>query len=541
MGRTQGGRTAAMALCAISGVAAEDPVVSVKSGHVFSARLVHKALAETGRCPATGEPLQAQDLLPLQPPAPAPPRPAAAASVPGLLGLFHDEWDAAMLEAHEVRRALHAARQELSRALYQHDAACRVIARLLRERDDARAALAASQRALPSSAPGPGAAANPKRTREAEDDGAAAGEGGEGEGGEATKKAKALPAAVTAELEATNKRLSKGRKKRPLPEGLAAPEALGGYGLLGTHPVHQTTKPGVAALDVYLPGEGDGAAREAGAAQLVTGGKDAKVSVVSAGGKRLQSLAGHKKPVAAVAFVGSRDVVASGSGDATCKVWRKGDKGKYACVSTFADHTDGVTAVSAHPSGKYLVSASLDASWGFYDLEAGECLARAAGAGGPGGFTCGGFHPDGTLWAGGGGDAKVRVFDVRSQQAAATLGPAEAPAEAIHALSFSENGYYMASSAASVVQLWDLRKLKSFRALEHDADLLGVAFDPSGAYLGTVGGGVVRVYGAKQQWGELFRSDQLGKKGGLCVKFGPLASFIAVGGGDHNLRLFGPQ
>ena len=87
----------------------------------------------------TKTPLTLDDLLPIKVNKTVKPKPAGATSIPGMLAVFHNEWDALMLETHELRKDLHATRQELSHALYQHDAACRVIARLVKERDEARA------------------------------------------------------------------------------------------------------------------------------------------------------------------------------------------------------------------------------------------------------------------------------------------------------------------------------------------------------------------------------------------------------------------
>lgn len=69
------------------------------------------------------------------------PRPPTLTSIPSLLGVFQEEWDALALETYTLRQTLVQTRQELSTALYQNDAAVRVIARLTKERDEARDAL----------------------------------------------------------------------------------------------------------------------------------------------------------------------------------------------------------------------------------------------------------------------------------------------------------------------------------------------------------------------------------------------------------------
>ena len=111
------------------------------SGNVFEKRLIEAYITENGTDPVTNEQLSTDDLVDLKTSRIVRPRPPTLTSIPSLLSVFQNEWDSLALETYTIRQQLAQTRKELSTALYQHDAAVRVIARLSRERDEAREAL----------------------------------------------------------------------------------------------------------------------------------------------------------------------------------------------------------------------------------------------------------------------------------------------------------------------------------------------------------------------------------------------------------------
>lgn len=113
----------------------------IGQGNVFEKRLIEAYIAENGKDPVTNEETTVDDLIELRSARIVKPRPPTLTSIPSLLSAFQNEWDALALEVYNLRQHLTQTRQELSTALYQHDAAVRVIARLQRERDEAREAL----------------------------------------------------------------------------------------------------------------------------------------------------------------------------------------------------------------------------------------------------------------------------------------------------------------------------------------------------------------------------------------------------------------
>ena len=94
------------------------------------------------------------------------------------------------------------------------------------------------------------------------------------------------------------------------------------------------------------------------------------------------------------------------------------------------------------------------------------------------------FHPDGMIVAAAistNGAHRVKVWEVKDQKPVHVFDGHSAP---ITSVSFSENGYHLASCDESgVVKLWDLRKLKELKSFQVPGPGTSVAFDASGKYL----------------------------------------------------------
>lgn len=500
--------------CAISGGIPEEPVVSA-DGHVFERRLVEKHIEETGRHPVTNEDLKKEDLIPLQTNKVVKPRPAPVASIPGLLGLFHNEWDALMLETYSLQQSLHSTRQELAHALYQHDAACRVIARLTRERDEARTNLETAAAAQPQAT-----TANGKRAAE------------DGPDSSAAKKAKGgFTSEVVEAMTATSNELSKARKARVAPPELETADGLAAFSQQSARPLHKTGKGGIKTIDVSPVG---------GSSVVATGGADGVVVVFDTkAGRIVSQLKGHSKKVNSVKFLGQEGIVVSASSDNTARLWRTSeDNGTMTCAAVLKDHSAEVTSVTGHPSASYFVTASLDASWAFYDVGTADCLSIVKDSEtAECGITTAEFHPDGIILGTGFQDSVVRIWEARQQKVVAKF---EGHSGALSGMSFSENGYYLATCAPDGVKLWDLRKLRNFKTLTPDggATINSVSFDKSGHYLSVGSSADVKVYATKQDWSVVTSFVDLPKHGASSVRFGEYAECLYVGCNDHNLRTY---
>jgi len=131
----------------------------------------------------------------------------------------------------------------------------------------------------------------------------------------------------------------------------------------------------------------------------------------------------------------------------------------------------------------------------------------------------------------------VQVWDIKDQVTVATLSGHEGE---ITSISFSENGYYLASASQDgTVKLWDLRKPLNIQTLQiSDGPVNSVRFDQTGQYL-AVGASLVQVYNFETKTSVAMTTelkDHEASVMGIC--FGSHAKSLASVSMDQTLRLY---
>lgn len=322
------------------------PVVSKKTGTVYEKRLIEKYIEEHGKEPGTEEELDVEDLLPLKAGRIVRPRPPTLTSIPALLATFQNEWDALALETYNLQEHLAQTRMELATALYQHDAAIRVIARLTKERDEARDSLSRVTVAV----------------------------NGVDNGDSMAVDAEELPEALSEAVDATHKkyvshlvligvsdlltqsRLSKLRKKRTVPKAWASNDDIASFEQMVSEDL-----PVTQATSIAVEGSGNYAA--------VTG-LDGSLDIFSVAAQKLERELEVEEPLTTAVWSETKILVGTSKG--SVKIFEAGNE-----VASLKEHAGAVTGLAVHPSGLILASVGVDKTIAMYDLETRARVSRA--------------------------------------------------------------------------------------------------------------------------------------------------------------------
>ena len=370
--------------------------MSPVSGQVYERRLIEKFIQENGVDPLNQQPLSAEDLIELKLSSIVRPKPPSATSIPAILKTLQDEWDAVMLNTFTLRQQLQTARQELSHALYQHDAACRVIARLTKELTAAREALATlkPQANIPAVAVQAAAVVPEVAVQPAAMPGT-------------TQEAVGMSADIVEKLQEKANVLTGERRKKSktVPDELVDADTIKKqFKTLASHPgLHSPSAPGILALDINANNT----------SLILTGGADKTATIFNKDDAQVVSiLKGHSKKVSCVVYHPNEDTAITASHDSTIRIWNVPTS---QTIQLLRVHEGPVTGLSLHATGDYVLSTSTDQHWAFSDIRTGKLISKVTdGENGSGtALTCAQFHPDGLIFGTGTSDAMIKIWDLK--------------------------------------------------------------------------------------------------------------------------------
>ncbi|KAJ5068676.1 u4/u6 small nuclear ribonucleoprotein prp4 [Anaeramoeba ignava] len=156
---------------------------------------------------------------------------------------------------------------------------------------------------------------------------------------------------------------------------------------------------------------------------------------------------------------------ATSSLDSTIKLW---SLTKEESLMTLKGHTDRISKIAIHPTGKYLGSTSFDKTWKLWDIETGKTILTQPGHTHE--VYAIDFHCDGSLVCTAGYDAIAFVWDLRTGHQVMVL---DGHVEKIMSAKFSPQGFQISTASDDhTVKIWDIRKKKNIYTLPAHSKLI---------------------------------------------------------------------
>ena len=264
---------------------------------------------------------------------------------------------------------------------------------------------------------------------------------------------------------------------------------------------------------------------------VASGSGDESIRLWDVNTGRIQTiLKGHTAPVRTLDFSPKGRFLASGASDKTTRVWDL-KTGKE--VVSFSSVFGNIRAVAFSPDGEILASTGDGGSLRLLDWKANkELKAMKSGFG----ITYAvAFSPSGSVLATGSSDTQVHIWDPSSGQQKTVF---SGHAKAVLAVAFSPDGSLLASgSADGTVRLWEVRTGRERGVLlGHSGEVNAVGFAANGDTVISAGSdGTVRFWDNATSRSLGILSDHKGPVWALALSHN--GHFMAFGGRERTVRL----
>lgn len=192
--------------------------------------------------------------------------------------------------------------------------------------------------------------------------------------------------------------------------------------------------------------------------------------------------AGHTRAVWSVTFSPDGNRLATGSDDATARIWDSTDGRE---LLRLTGHGDTVNEATFSPDGQWIVTASDDSSARLWDAYTGEELAKFIGHQG---FVLAAiFEPSGDAVLTAGSDGTIRMWDIKTGRAIRQF---DGHTDFIWSLAFSPDAqHFVSASSDGTARLWEVDTGAELvqMPLGYGDAIFQAAFSPDGTQIISVG------------------------------------------------------